>query len=165
MTPRVRGALIVAALAIAAAAAPLGAQVKPISPAERALGHKLVAFGTCNDCHTPGWRESDGTLPEKQWLTGNTIGFRGPWGTVYPANVRLVFRQIDEEQWLRMVRTRGGQPPMVWHDLRALDATSLRTIYRFVRNLGPAGKPAPTGLRPDREPSGPYYNVVPVNPK
>ena len=98
-------------------------------------------------------------------MTGSAVGFRGPWGTVYPANVRLVFHEIDEEQWLRMVRTRGGQPPMIWHNLRALDAASLRAIYRFVRNLGPAGKAAPTGLRPGVEPTGPYYNVLPVQAK
>ena len=76
MTPRVRGALIVAALAIAAAAAPLGAQVKPISTAERALGHKLVAFGTCNDCHTPG--SFLGKRDESRTLGGSDVGFGIP---------------------------------------------------------------------------------------
>lgn len=132
--------------------------------ASLALGQRLVAFGACNDCHTPGWRESDGTLPAKEWMTGSTIGFRGSWGTVYPANVRLEFAQIDEMKWLDMVRTRGGHPPMPWHDLRALDLTEQRAIYRFIHSLGPAGVPAPANVDPEREPVTPYYNVTPLRP-
>jgi hypothetical protein len=26
-------------------------------------GRYLVGFGRCNDCHTLGWRESDGSIP------------------------------------------------------------------------------------------------------
>src|SRR6516162_7438057 len=70
-------------------------------------GRYLVAFGSCNDCHTPGWRESDGSIPVARWMTGSNLGYRGPWGTSYPANVRLDFAQISENDWLFMVRTRG----------------------------------------------------------
>ena len=124
-------------------------------------GRTLVAFGACNDCHTPGWRESDATIPVSRWMTGNEIGFRGPWGTVYPANVRLEFQMISEDQWLAMVRTRGGHPPMTWHNLRALDTEQLRSIYRFVRSLGPAGVEAPLMVSPAKEPTTPYYDVAP----
>ncbi len=124
-------------------------------------GKYLVGFGGCNDCHTPGWRESDGTIPITQWMTGSKIGYRGPWGTSYAANVRLEFQQISENDWLFMVRTRGGHWPMVWHDLRMLKTGDRRTIYRFVRSLGPRGKPAPADVPPGREPSTPYVWVVP----
>jgi mono/diheme cytochrome c family protein len=134
----------------------------PISNADRALGRRLVAFGSCNNCHTPGWATGDEAIAEKNWMTGSPVGFRGPWGTVYAANVRLVFQEIDENQWLQMIRTRGGQPPMVWRNLRALDPASQRAIYRYVRSLGPAGKPAPTGLHPGVEPKGPYIDVKPL---
>ncbi|MBV8198546.1 MAG: cytochrome C, partial [Candidatus Eremiobacteraeota bacterium] len=46
-------------------------------------GHYLVGYGSCNDCHTPGWRESDGTIPVSRWMTGSSLGYRGPWGTSY----------------------------------------------------------------------------------
>lgn len=124
-------------------------------------GKYLVGFGGCNDCHTPGWRESDGTIPTAQWMTGSKIGYRGPWGTSYAANVRLEFAQISEKDWLFMVRTRGGHWPMVWHDLRALNTGDQRAIYRFVRSLGPRGNPAPADVPPGREPSTPYVWVVP----
>ena len=125
-----------------------------------ARGHYLVAFGVCNDCHTPGWRDSDGRTPVGKWMTGSTLGFRGPWGTVYPANVRLRFQQVSEEQWLAMVRTRGGHPPMTWQDLRALRQSDRRAIYRFIRSLGAAGTAAPDDVPPEREPTTPYFTVV-----
>jgi len=122
-------------------------------------GRYLVAFGGCNDCHTPGWRESDGKLPAGQWMIGNTIGFRGPWGVVYPANVRLEFQEISESAWLMMVRTRGGRPPMPWADLRQLTQDDQRAIYRFIRSLGPAGAPSPFSVPPDKEAPLPYYEL------
>jgi hypothetical protein len=134
-----------------------GAPVDPLI--ER--GKYLVAFGSCNDCHTPGWRESDGSVPMAKWMTGSRLGYRGPWGTSYPANVRLEFQGISESDWLFMVRTRGGHWPMVWHDLRYLKIDDQRAIYRFVRSLGPRGVRAPTDLPPSREPSTPYIWIVP----
>lgn len=127
-------------------------------------GRYLVGFGTCNDCHTPGWRVSDGTVPQSKWMTGNNIGFRGPWGTSYPANVRLEFSRISEDSWLFMVRTRSGHWPMVWHDLRFLKTDDQRAIYRFIKHLGPTGKEAPADLPPDVEPKTPYIWIVPRSP-
>ena len=128
-------------------------------------GKYLVAYGACNDCHTPRWRESDGKTPTSDWMTGSNVGFRGPWGTVYPANVRLRFQQVSEAQWLSMVGTRGGHPPMTWHDLRSLNKGDLRAIYAFIKALGPAGVPAPIGVPPEREPTTPYFDVTPRNAK
>ena len=134
------------------------------SSSDIARGKVLVVYGNCNDCHTPGWVESDGAIPQSKWLTGNTIGFLGPWGTTYPANVRLRFQQITEDQWLFMVKTRAGHPPMVWSDLRALSQADQRAIYRFVHSLGPAGVPAPISVPPGKTPNTPFYNVTPQRP-
>ncbi|MBV8600126.1 MAG: cytochrome C [Candidatus Eremiobacteraeota bacterium] len=125
-----------------------------------ARGRYLVAFGACNDCHTPGWREADGNVPVSKWMTGSTIGFRGPWGTVYPANVRERFFQISESQWLAMVRTRAGHPPMTWEDLRALSIDDRRAIYAFIRSLGKDGPPSLPSVPPEREPTTPYITIV-----
>jgi hypothetical protein len=126
-------------------------------------GRYLVAFG-CNDCHTPGWRETDGAIPVRDWMTGSKIGYRGPWGTYYAANVRLEFQEMTEEQWLFMVRTRGGHWPMVWHDLRALTADDQRSIYRFIKSLGPRGVQVPADLPPWKEPRTKYMWVLPSTP-
>lgn len=149
-----------AILAVAAAwFARTPAAAAPDGSIER--GRYLVAYGACNDCHTPGWRESGGTIAVSKWMTGSAVGQRGPWGTSYPANVRLWFQQIREDDWLFSVRTRAGHPPMHWHDLRFLTASDQRAIYRFIRSLGPAGKPAPAALGPHQEPRTPYVWVVP----
>lgn len=136
------------------------ASAAPSDAAMIARGKYLVAFGACNDCHTPGWREQFGDVPLKDWMIGSSIGFRGPWGTVYAANVRQRFTQITENQWLAMVETREGHPPMTWHDLRALTIDDRRAIYRFIRSLGNAGPPSIPSLPPGREPTTPYFTLV-----
>lgn len=142
-----------------------GQAAQTASSTEIARGRYLVAYGACNECHTPGWHESDGRIPVSQWLTGATIGFRGPWGTVYPANLRLRFQDISEQQWLFMVHTRGGHPPMTWTDLRALRDDDLRAIYRFIRSLGPAGVLAPITVPPEHQITTPYFDVMPAQAK
>jgi hypothetical protein len=153
------------ALATLALGAVLLATLDAASPpsgtpaAEIARGRALVVFGTCNDCHTAGWRESDGTIPVTRWMTGSAIGFRGWWGTSYPANVRLEFQTMPVERWIAAVRTRAGHPPMVWQDLRQLPDADLRAIYLFVKSLGPAGVPAPAAVEPWREPSTRFVDM------
>jgi hypothetical protein len=130
-----------------------------------ARGRYLVAFGACNDCHTPGWRDSDARVPVSKWMTGSNIGYRGPWGTVYPVNVRLWFQETTEDQWLFSVRTRAGLPPMHWHDIRFLSETDQRAIYRFIHSFCAAGKPAPQDLPPWQTPKTPYIDLVPQQPE
>jgi hypothetical protein len=139
------------------------AQARADSSIER--GRYLVAFGSCNDCHTPGWRDSDGKIPTSKWMTGSKIGYRGPWGTSYAANARLEFQKISENDWLFMIHTRGGHWPMVWHDLRELTTDDQRAIYRFIKRLGPRGAQTPADLPPSREPSTPYLWVMPQSPR
>jgi hypothetical protein len=73
----------------------------------------------------------------------------------------LEFQQISEEDWLFMVRTRGGHWPMVWHDLRLLKVEDQRAIYRFIRSLGPHGQKTPADLPPSIEPKTRYIWVEP----
>ncbi len=152
MTTALGGRLTLAALVALGMATwrVAGAAPAPAAPSDIARGRYLVTFGGCNDCHTPGWRESDGAVPLSRWMTGSPIGFRGAWGTSYPTNVRLDFAVMPEDQWLLAVRTRAGHPPMVWHDIRVLTDADARAIYDFIVSLGPAGAPAPASLPPWR---------------
>lgn len=152
------GLLLAAALSLVAGAA--SAAGKPSDAQLIARGKYLVTFGACNDCHTPGWREQFGNVPVKLWMIGSPIGFRGPWGTVYAANVRQRFAEISEQDWLTMIKTREGHPPMIWHDLRILTLDDQRSIYRFIRSLGNAGAPSIPSLPPQREPTTPYFKLV-----
>ena len=45
---------------------------------------------------------------------------------------------------------------MPWSVLREMTEHDLGTIYRFIRNLGPAGELAPLYLLPDQKPKGPF---------
>ncbi len=118
-------------------------------------GRYLVKTAGCNDCHTPGYGASGGHVPEKDWLTGDKLGWQGPWGTTYPANLRLLMSRISEKEWVHLAHTAQYRPPMPWFNLHAMKEDDLRAVYRFVRTLGTAGEPAPAYVPPDKERQGP----------
>lgn len=119
-------------------------------------GRYVVQTAGCNDCHTPRYAESGGNVPESLWLTGDALGWRGPWGTTYPPNLRLYMQGLSEGEWLAMARTLSTRPPMPWFNVRAMSESDLRALYRYVRHLGPAGEPAPAYVPPGGTPSQPY---------
>ena len=119
-------------------------------------GRYVVRTSGCNDCHTPGYPESGGKTPEAQWLTGERLGWRGPWGTTYPSNLRLYFAGLSEADWMKRARALPARPPMPWFSLRDMSERDLHAIYRYVRHLGPAGERAPEYLPPDKTPSQPF---------
>lgn len=119
-------------------------------------GRYLVIIAGCNDCHTAGYADAAGKIPEKDWLAGDRMGWRGPWGTTYASNLRLAMQKLTEEQWLTTARTIEFRPPMPWYVLREMTDQDLRAMYRFIRSLGPAGEKMPDFVPPDREPPQPY---------
>jgi len=125
-------------------------------------GRYLVVASGCNDCHTPGYPEAAGKIPAEKWLTGNPVGFQGPWGTSYPVNLRLFVQTISEKDWLARVR-QPMRPPMPWFNLRDSNDADLVAIYRYIRALGPAGEPAPAAAAPGVKVSTPYIEFVPKN--
>lgn len=129
-----------------------------------ARGRYLVKIAGCNDCHTPGWPQSGGKVPEAAWLTGDVVGFGGDWGTTYPSNLRLYMQGVSEAQWMTVARTQMMRPPMPWFALRDMSDADLRAIYRFIRKLGPAGQPAPAYLPPGQAAKGPVIQF-PAAPK
>ena len=106
-------------------------------------GRFLVKKLGCNDCHTNGYLQSKGNIPENKWLEGDTIGWRGPLGTSYGLNLRLLFDTLNEEEWIEMAETLTSRPPMPHTILNAMNNEDLKAIYWFIRYLGPSGKPAP----------------------
>jgi mono/diheme cytochrome c family protein len=128
-----------------------------------ARGRYLVSISGCNDCHTAGYPQSGGQIPEQDWLTGDAVGFEGPWGVSYPANLRLSMNKLTEEQWLAMARAER-LPPMPWFSLARMTDDDLRAIYAFVKWLGPKGEVAPLALRPGDPVTTPVIVFVPVAP-
>jgi len=135
-----------------------------VSAKDLARGKYPLVIGSCNDCHTPGYAPSNGKVPDKDWLTGDRLGWRGPWGTTYAANLRTYMEALTEAQWVAKAKALETRPPMPWYSVRALTVQDLRAIYRYIRHLGPAGAAAPAYLPPDKEPSPPFV-TFPAPPK
>jgi mono/diheme cytochrome c family protein len=127
-----------------------------------ARGRYIVATSGCNDCHTPGYPQSAGKIPESEWLTGNPVGFKGPWGTSYPANLRLTVQSMPEEAWMKRARSEL-LPPMPWFALRDMSDDDMRAVYQYISSLGPKGNPAPAYVPPDQVVHTPYIEFVPKN--
>jgi mono/diheme cytochrome c family protein len=127
-----------------------------------ARGRYLVAISGCNDCHTAGYSEGGGNVPQADWLLGQPVGFRGPWGVSYPANLRLTVQGMTEAEWLRFARVER-LTPMPWFALRDMSDDDLRSLYRFVRSLGAKGERMPAALSPNANVGTPYIEFTPKN--
>ena len=125
-------------------------------------GRYLVATSGCNDCHTPGYMMKDGDVAESDWLTGDAMGWQGPWGTTYPANLRLLLKDMDEKTWLARARA-PMRPPMPSPSLRAMSDADLKAIYRYVKSLPVKGVPAPAYVPPGGTVATPYFDLTPKN--
>lgn len=128
-------------------------------------GRYLVSVGGCNDCHTPGFMEMPGMIEESEWLSGVPLGWRGPWGTTYAANLRLRVHEMTEDEWVVLLRTRKSMPPMPWFSVNAMTEPDARAMYRYIRGLGPKGGKMPGFTPPDEEPVTPYLSLNPQAPE
>jgi mono/diheme cytochrome c family protein len=152
------------AVPVALGAAAVGISLAAPSGDQRSVerGRYLITVAGCNDCHTAGYMAQGGKVPEAEWLAGVPVGFQGPWGTTYPANLRNGMQSLDEEAWLKKARS-PMRPPMPWFNLAAMTDDDLRAIYRYVQSLGPKGDPAPGYVAPGEKVSTPYFLFVPQN--
>ena len=126
-------------------------------------GDYVVRIAGCNDCHTPGYAQSGGTVPKAQWLVGSPVGWSGPWGTTYAANLRLKAADMDDAQWLAYTAALHTRPPMPDFAVRAMSEQDRVAILRFVKSLGAGGEPAPAFLPPGQKPPVPFveFNFPP----
>lgn len=122
---------------------------------EISRGRYLIETAGCNDCHTPGYGMKEGKVDEKLWLTGDALGWSGPWGTTYASNLRLLMAGMTQKEWLAHARTMKPRPPMPWFNVRAMTDHDLKAIHAYVRSLGPAGAPAPAPVPPGQKAAGP----------
>jgi len=157
-----RSIVIIATAALAALSAASVQAGQPGQAATIERGRYIVQTSGCNDCHTPGYPESGGKLPESDWLVGSPVGFQGPWGTTYPANLRLAIDRMSEAQFLARARSEM-RPPMPWFSLRAMTDADLRAMYGYIKSLGPKGDPAPSYAAPGQKVDTPYFVFVPQN--
>jgi mono/diheme cytochrome c family protein len=119
-------------------------------------GRYVVEIGGCNDCHTAGYAEAGGKAAESERLKGDTLGYRGPWGTTYPTNLRVSIGKMTEDDWVKYAKTLMTRPPMPWFNIRAMTEADQRALYQYVKSLGVSGSAAPAFLPPDKAPKPPY---------
>ena len=96
--------LVSSGAALSVAVAQQAAEKKTMS-ADAKRGRYLVQIAGCNDCHTPGYAPAGGKVEEKLWLTGDQLGYRGPWGTTYPSNLRLLVKDMTADQFVKHARS------------------------------------------------------------
>ncbi len=140
--------------------------VLPLSAAEGEgpsveRGRYLIHIAGCNDCHTPGYAPAEGQVAESEWLLGDSLGWKGPWGTTYASNLRLTLSTQTEDQWVSFAQNLKSRPPMPYFNLNAMTADDLRSMYRYVRQLQPVGEAAPAYLPPGQQPPPPYVDLGP----
>ncbi|MDX1671014.1 MAG: hypothetical protein R3211_01630 [Balneolaceae bacterium] len=126
-------------------------------------GRYLVTVAGCNDCHTHGYLLKEGDIPEDQWLTGSTIGWRGPWGTTYANNLRLRVQEMSADDFVEILHTRKKLPPMPWFNVVQMSEKDARAVYAYIKSLGPKGEHMPAPVPPGKEPETPYFSLFPQN--
>lgn len=127
-------------------------------------GRYIAVVSGCNDCHTEGYMQTDGKIPEEDWLTGSNLGWRGPWGTTYAANLRLRVQEISKEAWVNQMHTRHANPPMPWMNVNQMSDQDARALYEYLKSLGPKGDHVPQSVPPGEEPKTPYISLNPQTP-
>lgn len=125
------------------------------------LGERVARIGGCHDCHTPGFPQAEGVLDPAKALIGNPVGYNGPWGTTYAANLRIVAADRSEDQWVDFMKTIRTRPPMPWFNLHYLEENEARSLYQYIRSLGDVGKAAPAYVPPGEKPQTPFVVMIP----
>jgi mono/diheme cytochrome c family protein len=152
-----------AALGLLAAGMATAQTASSHNAAAIARGQYLVRIGGCNDCHTPGYAEQSANTPVAQWLTGVPLGFQGPWGTSYAANLRLTVQGMNEAEWLKFARV-PRLPPMPWFSLRDMNDADLGAMYQFIKSLGAQGGKMPAAVAPGGKVTTPFIVFAPQMP-
>jgi len=172
----VRPALVLVTLALAAVSlAPAqgtsaaAAAAGSAGDAQVARGRYLVTITGCNDCHTPG--TFYGAPDAERFLAGSELGWAGPWGVVYAANLtpdpETGLGKWKPEEIAKTIRT-GNRPDgrqlagaMPWLDYSNLTDADAMAIASYLRTLKPVRHAVPKPLPPGTEAKGPTLAFPP----
>lgn len=128
-------------------------------------GRYLARVTGCNDCHTPHYLPSNGNVPEKDWLIGVPIGWKGPWGTTYASNLRKTAAGLNEDAWVTYLKNIKTRPPMPYFNVNSFNEVDSRSLYKFLRSLGDHPQKIPVALGPNEKPTTPYFDMTVNMPK
>ncbi|MDK4742450.1 hypothetical protein PH547_26515 [Rhizobium sp. CNPSo 3464] len=126
-----------------------------------AYGQVMSIIGGCHDCHTSNYSEKGGVIDPATALAGSPVGFRGPWGTTYAINLRLLVSEMSEDDWVSFLKNFTALPPMPYYNVRHMDEVQMRSLYEYIASLGALGETAPEDVRPGQEPKTPFLVFAP----
>jgi cytochrome c553 len=135
---------------IRTAPTPLETSPAPLPPPGVERGKALIAIGMCTDCHT---QSEKGQPKPGLYLAGGTPS-RGPWGTVYAANITShpsagigAYSDDDLRRVFREGKNRSGRLlwVMPWSATQHLNDDDLNSIIAALRQIpaNPNLVPAP----------------------
>jgi mono/diheme cytochrome c family protein len=124
-------------------------------------GRYLVTAMPCVDCHTPG--TFYGAPDTTRMYSGSEIGWVGPWGVVYAANLTPDSTGIgawSEDEIAHTIRTgnrpdgRQLAPIMPWTSFANLTDEDAHAIAAYLKTLKPVHHKPPAPVPPGKKPSG-----------
>jgi mono/diheme cytochrome c family protein len=134
-----------------------------------AQGQYLVSVIACNDCHTPG--SLYGAPDRTQFLAGSEMGWSGPWGTVYAANLTpdtdTGLGKWSVAEIAKTIRTgnrpdgRQLAPAMPWLDFANLTDMEATAIATYLKSLPAIVHSVPKPVPPGAEVHGPAFAFPP----
>jgi len=123
-------------------------------------GLYISIIGGCHDCHTEGYSAAGGKIDPSKAMKGDpSLGWQGPWGVTYAANLRRKAFIRDEDSFVEDMQALNTLPPMPWYNLRAMEESDLRSLYRYLISLGEPGDPVP--IPSIEKPLTPYIKIAP----
>jgi len=124
-----------------------------------ARGRYIATVSGCNDCHTPGTLY--GAPDMSRQLSGSELGWTGPWGTSYPANITPdtatgigAYSADDIVNAFRKGVKKSGAPvlpPMPWQDFAALTDEDAYALAAYLKSLPAVVHKVPTNLPPGKK--------------
>jgi len=135
-------------LAILVAASALSTAAFAADAPSVEFGKHISIVGGCHDCHTAGYAESGGKIDPDKALQGNPVGYTGPWGTNFARNLRITVSTMSEDDWVTFAKSFEVGPPMPWFNVHELNELESRSLYEYIKSLGPAGPQAPDDIPP-----------------
>lgn len=134
-----------------------------------ARGKYLVTIMSCNDCHTPG--TFYGAPDPERFLAGSEMGWAGPWGVSYAANLtpdpETGLGKWKPAEIAHAIRT-GNRPDgrqlsaaMPWQNFRHLTEGDALAIAAYLGTLKPVKHAVPKPVEPGTQPAGPVLQFPP----
>jgi mono/diheme cytochrome c family protein len=134
--------------------------------AKIARGRYLAQIMSCGDCHTPGTFYGD--PDSSRALSGSEMGWRGPWGVRYAANLTpdldTGIGYWTAAEIAKTLRT-GIRPdgttigaPMPTQNIMRLTQEDAEALAAYLMSLKPVQHQVPAALKPGEEPKGPVLD-------